>query len=287
MGVQIDNTNDDGVDALEFMLPVSHYVQQITENWKKSLESVLNVARLLVEAEQKLNKKEWRTLVKELPFSKSITSRLLSVGKDKRITDPVHLSILPFSYATLYEISLLTDDEFKKAKCQGILNQRVYRKTIADFKNEERGIVPNQKNEFPENEKFAIIYINPNEVDLSNIEEEVLLKFLNTKGVRIELTNFWDKFDKAQARIVEKEYREEFLLPARKELRKFVKTKRKELKKKTPGKKFAEIGWMEIDDMLEIGINTLDHETLEEYLVLFDLWDTTPQLAMTCHRLVA
>ena len=288
MGIPVTKVKKHRANLLDFMDHIQDYKKQITENWQKSLESVMKVANLLVGAKQELDKKEWYYLINELPFTKSTTSKLLCIGKDKRIVDPENLAILPFSYATLYEISLLSDDEFSEVKKQGILSDKVQRKDITEFKNKKRGI-PNQKMESPENKKLATIYINPLIVNFDTVLAEIESKISGLNGFRIEFTNLRNNLEKAFFKKLSAESEHDFPIPARKTLKDFVAVKRKELNKKKSrryktGKKFAEIGLQEIDDMLKIGIKNLDDEALEYYLKFFGLEENFPQLISTCYR---
>lgn len=275
------------------VLPNSqYYKEEISMNWQKSVEGILRVAKLLSEGQKDLEKEDWQNLIhNELPFTSSIAYKLMKIGKDSRLMNPAHVPLLPVSYATLHEFSKLTDEEFDKAKETGILNPKVQRKDVTKFKREERGI-DNPKTEVisSENKKFVQIFVDPERADFGQIEQRLNDALDGLDGVRFEYTNLFNQLQKQQELQMNKWVHEEFVIPARRALNDFVKDKRKELKKlktkQSPhlGKKFSEIGWGEIDDMLEFRINSLDVNELENYLAMFQLDDSVSMKNNQPHR---
>jgi hypothetical protein len=45
-----------------------------------------------------------------LPFSERTAQRLMSIASDPRLSNPTHVSVLPNSWGTLYELTKLTDE---------------------------------------------------------------------------------------------------------------------------------------------------------------------------------
>ncbi|MCF8721609.1 hypothetical protein [Nitrospina gracilis] len=185
------------------------FIGQITENWRKSVGGILKVARLLSEAENALTKDQWKDLISNrLPFSRTIAYKLLKVGKDNRILNPDHIEILPGSYATLHAISTLSNEEFDKAKTQGLLKPTVQRKEILDFRDAEQGVIKGKSKNLPENEKFLIIFVDPDRADLSEIQSKIEKSLKGMNGTRLEPTSLERKLKEQKEKELKKQNQE-------------------------------------------------------------------------------
>jgi hypothetical protein len=77
------------------MASKQRWVQEITATWRKSLESILDTGRLLIEAKEKLDPGEFlEMIVRDLPFGERTAQRLMAIARDERLTDATHGSLL-------------------------------------------------------------------------------------------------------------------------------------------------------------------------------------------------
>jgi hypothetical protein len=90
---------------------------RIAAEWRKSVEGIINTGKLLIEAKAALAHGEWGKMFlgdERLPFSRVTAFKLMAVGKHgERFV--AHVQHLPHSWGTLYELTKLTDRQWKKA----------------------------------------------------------------------------------------------------------------------------------------------------------------------------
>lgn len=112
-----------------------YYLQEIERRWKGALQSILEAGQLLLEAKQNLLRVQFKHLLEELPFKKRTADRLMAIASDPRLTDNGYHKFLPSCWGTLYEISRLSDSQFKIAISQGILKPQATRSEINKFRH--------------------------------------------------------------------------------------------------------------------------------------------------------
>jgi len=96
----------------------TYYAAVINSEWRKSVESVLEVGRLLIQAKEKCQHGEFMRLFKgheqsvaePVPFSVNTAERLIAVACNAVISNPAHVQSLPQSWGTLYELTKLDDE---------------------------------------------------------------------------------------------------------------------------------------------------------------------------------
>jgi hypothetical protein len=121
---------------------VPYYASEIKVRWQKVLESIFEVADLLVQAkDEKLDSGDWERLKDELPFSDSILKKLLVIGRDPRLRKPSLYKLLPSSYSIIYEIHQLKEDELKLAIKDGQISTRMNRAQFIAWRDAQRGNV--------------------------------------------------------------------------------------------------------------------------------------------------
>jgi len=105
----------------------SYYITEINARWNKSLDGIIGIGKLLLDAEKTLDKQEYiRLTKKDLPFSYSVLRKFIRLASCSRITNPANRSILPHSWNTLYEISQMSATCFETAKKQGIITPKCH-----------------------------------------------------------------------------------------------------------------------------------------------------------------
>ncbi len=84
-----------------------HLVDRIKAAWQVSVNSIIEVGRLVCEALQEVTQQE---LALRLGFSQNTVSNLKRIGADKRLADYQQIHKLPASWGTLYELTKLEDE---------------------------------------------------------------------------------------------------------------------------------------------------------------------------------
>jgi Protein of unknown function (DUF3102) len=123
-----------GQEILPPSSPIA-WTAQITSAWSKSVDSILEVGRLLIEAKAELPHGEFQTMIDfELPFSPGTAQRLMSIGADPRLA--AHVLLLPPSWGTLYELTKLPALEFDQLIADGTITPNLERRTIEEYQRE-------------------------------------------------------------------------------------------------------------------------------------------------------
>lgn len=98
------------------MSTVKYYSTNIIKNWRLSVDGILKVSELVVEAENRLNAKEWKDLREELPIKAEVLSKLIVIGRHKqRFKSDRTRNLLPASYHIIHAFASLDDVEWKQA----------------------------------------------------------------------------------------------------------------------------------------------------------------------------
>jgi hypothetical protein len=82
--------------------------ERITARWKNSVEAIVAVGQLLLAAKADLPHGDFEAMVRnDLPFKERTAERLMAIASNKYLANPTHVSLLPASWATLYQLSRL------------------------------------------------------------------------------------------------------------------------------------------------------------------------------------
>jgi N6-adenosine-specific RNA methylase IME4 len=150
----------------------TRWADSITAAWRSTLEAVFETGRLLCEAKAVLEYGQWLAMIaSDLPFSARTTDRLMAIYRDQRLADETHVSFLPTSWGTLYEITRLDDDTFDHLIEIGVINPECERADItaalkADKRKDKVARIARQIKEtneaLPEIEKvYGVILADP------------------------------------------------------------------------------------------------------------------------------
>jgi hypothetical protein len=110
------------------------WAEKISATWRLTVESVLETGRLLVAAKASLPHGEFIAMIGpnkyrgDLPFGHRTAQMLMKVGADRRISNAKFVALLPPSWATLYELSKLDDQEFWARLASGDIRPELERK---------------------------------------------------------------------------------------------------------------------------------------------------------------
>lgn len=93
---------------------------RIEAAWQKSVESVIEVGRLVQQAKTELGA-SYSLLEVELPFSSTVAAFLVKIVENPILSDPQYFNRLPNSYNTLYHLSSIDNDELVKQIEDGVI----------------------------------------------------------------------------------------------------------------------------------------------------------------------
>jgi hypothetical protein len=113
------------------MAKVSAWEKKIRVAWQKSRDAIFEVGDLLIAAKQELPHGQFQAMVENaLPFGPRTAERLMAIAADKRLRNPTHVSHLPCSWGTLYELTKLSDGRFAELLTDGTINSEMMRSDI-------------------------------------------------------------------------------------------------------------------------------------------------------------
>jgi N6-adenosine-specific RNA methylase IME4 len=112
---------------------VAGWAVTITAAWGDTVEGIIEVGKLLIEARNALSNErgEWGRLIgdngqqSKLPFGYRTAYRLIEIAEDERIL--THVSVLPPSWGTLHALTKLNDEQFATAIQTGAINPEMER----------------------------------------------------------------------------------------------------------------------------------------------------------------
>jgi hypothetical protein len=82
-------------------LPELVWARKVRAAWQKSVESIIETGRLLIEAKAALPHGGFEIMVKDLPFGARAAQFLMKVASHPVLSNPKHASLLPASWMTL------------------------------------------------------------------------------------------------------------------------------------------------------------------------------------------
>jgi hypothetical protein len=109
------------------------YANRIRAHWQRATASIMEVARLCAEANNRLSAAQKKQLVKVLPFSGPTFSKLAQIGDDRRRHSNRLQKLLPPSYSIIYSVGQLEDGELKAAIKDGIVTPTLKRSELAEW----------------------------------------------------------------------------------------------------------------------------------------------------------
>tara|TARA_A100001011_G_scaffold399276_1_gene507172 strand:- start:966 stop:1721 length:756 start_codon:yes stop_codon:yes gene_type:complete len=95
---------------------LTNYIEQIKTNIYVGKKAMYFVARDVYDAQQSLSTPDFKRLVDNFKWNGSTQSKILRIGASNNLFKIYKEGHLPSNWTTLYELSILTDAEFKKVK---------------------------------------------------------------------------------------------------------------------------------------------------------------------------
>jgi N6-adenosine-specific RNA methylase IME4 len=109
---------------------VNDWAARITARWQDSVEAIIDVGRLLMQAKEDLAHGEWFPMIERLPFSARTAQMLIRISEHPAISNPNHGSDLPVSWRSLYELTKLDEPEFMAALEARLIHPEMQRKDV-------------------------------------------------------------------------------------------------------------------------------------------------------------
>jgi len=147
---------------LSKMPKAEQWAAQICTQLGKSVESILEIGRLLEKAKADLVHGEWGRMFTDglVPFSQQTANKLMAIAADLVLSNPAHVRSLPPAWGTLYELSKVPDNTLKNALRDGVITPDMPRRAVQDLvvrtqKRDERPAKP-----LPVGQ-FRLLYADP------------------------------------------------------------------------------------------------------------------------------
>jgi hypothetical protein len=120
------------------------FVEEISRLWRDAQGTFLTIGRYLVQAAAKLDYGEFQAMVdNELPFGYQVAYQLRKVA-EAIDGNRLQLDELPPSYATIYQLTTLSDEHLRLAREQSppLIRPTVKREEVVQFKRHLAALAP-------------------------------------------------------------------------------------------------------------------------------------------------
>lgn len=109
------------------------WAHQICVEMGKTVESIVQVGRLLLKAKGDLAHGEWGRMFSDglIPFSPRTAQRYMEIADNPVISNTTHGSFLPASWRTLYELTKVPEPTLKRALSDGVITPDMERKAVS------------------------------------------------------------------------------------------------------------------------------------------------------------
>lgn len=107
------------------------WARRIGGAWQKSVDAIFETGRLIAEAKAALPHGAFTDMVEtKLPFGARAAQRLMAIAADEKLTNPTHVSHLPASWGTLYELTKLDTETFQRRIKEGTIRPDMQRREV-------------------------------------------------------------------------------------------------------------------------------------------------------------
>ena len=117
--------------------PVEQFQFGIVASWRKVASSIMETSRLLLQAEEQLDRAGFSTIRKHLVengiMSETVISKLLKIARNTVLSAPDNVLLLPGSYATLYVLAGKDPVEVQSALAEGKITPLTQLKDVTDL----------------------------------------------------------------------------------------------------------------------------------------------------------
>jgi hypothetical protein len=126
-------------EQMTFIAPKTRqdYAEEISRTWQRAVASIIETGLLIVEAKGNLAHGEFIAMIEtDLPFRPRTAQRLMGIAKHPVISNATHVSLLPPSWGTLYELTQLPDETLEIRIADGTINPGMERKDALALKRQ-------------------------------------------------------------------------------------------------------------------------------------------------------
>jgi len=177
---------------------IEYFEQAISLQWNKAVESIIEVGRLLHEAENKLGGLQMNKLCNQLGMKTRTRQRLIQIANYEPFKDASILTHLPSSYSTLATIAQLSEAEFETALKNDVISTESTGGAITSYiKQLKASPSPNVAPPQPKaNFEFVSVYIDRDSITAEQLNElhDLKVKIDAISNVRSETTTRGKKY---------------------------------------------------------------------------------------------
>jgi hypothetical protein len=104
---------------------LKQYSRECYACYSDTIDGFVSLGRCLIEAKSKLSAQAWVrfTSTEQCPVSYTVATRYMKIAENDNIASPEHWLSLPLKWNVLYEISLLTKQQFDEGIEKGIIKR--------------------------------------------------------------------------------------------------------------------------------------------------------------------
>ena len=97
----------------------------INNDWRRSVEGVVQAGRDLNEAQAQLSDRDFKEMIRDdLPFTRSTARKLQQIARHPKIGGGAGTCPLPASWAVLVRLAALSVEEFEDAQTRGLIDEK-------------------------------------------------------------------------------------------------------------------------------------------------------------------
>lgn len=166
---------------------LADYRSKFIQHMTAGMNNVVQACKVLAEAKQNLDEKEFQKLCGELKLSKRESEKLVRIGTDKRVDMPEVKDRLPYAFTTIDRILSLDNDQFIEAVKNNVIHPSATRDEIDNFKKYGLSGTPHtvvDETRNPNEVRVATIWLDKTNLDDKKAEE--IMKLLQVKLAEIE-----------------------------------------------------------------------------------------------------
>lgn len=124
---------------------IDGYTREISRLWGEARDKFLAIGEYLIHAKRTLAHGEYELMIRaRLPFNPSAAHKMRAVAEAVH-EGRIPRTQLPHSYATAYELTLLSEQEFQVASSRGLVRPDVYLREVQALRLELRAPIGPQK----------------------------------------------------------------------------------------------------------------------------------------------
>ena len=94
---------------------LEHYTTESRQRYSETIEGIVSLGKCLIEAKARLSPESWKlfTETDRCPVTNSVACRFMRIAQNQNIVNRDNWLFLPLGWNVLYEIALLTNDQFE------------------------------------------------------------------------------------------------------------------------------------------------------------------------------